>query len=128
MPKADTVETDAPLLELELPVADALAALPDADAEPVAEALEPAEDEPPLLDAPPDAVPLPSTTEVFKQLVSEPAMIEAWAEKPLVPVLSLISALKLVPACKSTFQVKEVSEVSANCLIGLAPWEGMSVR
>lgn len=46
----------------------------------------------------------------------------AWAEKPLVPVLSLISALKRVPACKSTFQVREVAEVEANCLMGLAPW------
>jgi len=116
MPKADTVEADAPLLEL-LPVAEALGLLPDADAAleeepavPVAEALEPAADEAPVLDAPPVSEP-PSTTEVFTQLVSEPAMMVAWAEKPLVPVLSLMSALKRVPACKSTFQVMEVAEV-----------------
>lgn len=69
MPNADTVEMDAPLLEL-LPVAEGLALLPDAvpEPEPVAEALPLAEDEPPVLDAPPDAPPEPSTTVVFKQL------------------------------------------------------------
>jgi len=115
MPNADTVEMDAPLLELLLPVAEGLALLPLPDAvpelEPVAEALPPAEDEPPVLDAPPDAPPEPSTTVVFKQVVDEPAMMVAWAEKPLVPVLSLMSALKLVPASKSTVQVMKRSEV-----------------
>jgi len=127
MPKADTVVAEAPLAAL--PVADAEALLPVALPvdEPVAEAL--AADDPPaavlLLPLPAVAEPLSLTT-VFTQLVSEPAMMEAWAEKALVPVLSLMSALKLVPAWRSTVQVKDVPEVSGNCLMGFAPWEGMS--
>jgi len=66
------------------------------------------------------AVPEPeSRTAVFKQLVSLPETILAMAEKAWAPVLSLITALKLVLAWRSTSQEKEVPCCSGNCLIGV---------
>jgi len=80
MPKADTVVAEAPLALLPVAVADALLAvtlpveLPVE--EPVVEAL--AADEPPAaVLAPPLVAEPPSWTEVFKQLESDPAMMEA---------------------------------------------------
>jgi len=120
IPKVDTEELRVAPPDLLAVLVEVLVAVPEAvpleratELAAVVVALLPAvpeeaapEEAAPLV-AEPEPDPL-SFTAVLTQLVSEPAMIEADAENAWVPVLSLIAALKLVPAGRSTIQVKEV--------------------
>jgi len=103
MPKVDAEEPTVAALVL---LAVLLPTVVEAEPECVVVALAAAEELPPLV-AEPEPDPL-SLMAVLMQLVSEPATMVAWPEKAGVPVLSLIAALKLVPAWRSTSQVKEV--------------------